>query len=81
MNETKKRCKNGEMKNKLGICEKKTQKQTLRLNILSDKPEPIISPKSNFVFHFFTNQREEEKVRPSKLILHFCIFLCRKIGV
>jgi len=30
--------------------------------------------KPNFVFHFFTNQREEEKVRPSKLILHFCIF-------
>ena len=34
--------------------------------------------KSYFVFHFFTNQREEEKVRPSKLILHFCIFLTQK---
>jgi len=30
--------------------------------------------KSYFVFHFFNNQREEKKVRPSKLILHFCIF-------
>ena len=34
-----------------------------------------------FVFHFFTNQREEEKVRPSILILHFCIFFNAKVGV
>ncbi len=37
--------------------------------------------KSNLVFHFFTNQREEEKVRPSILILHFCIFFSVKVGV
>ena len=37
--------------------------------------------KSYFVFHFFTNQREEEKVRPSILILHFCIFFNAKVGV
>jgi hypothetical protein len=51
MNETKKRCKNGEMKNKQDVCEKKTQKQTLRPNILSDKPEPIITTRSYIVFH------------------------------
>jgi hypothetical protein len=33
--------------------------------------------KSIFVFHFFNKKREEE-VRPSKLILHFCIFLMQK---
>lgn len=37
--------------------------------------------KSYFVFHFFNNKREEEKVRPSILILHFCIFFNAKVGV
>ena len=36
---------------------------------------------SNFVFHFFTNQREEEKVRPLLLILHFFLFLVSIMGV
>jgi hypothetical protein len=27
---------------------------------------------------FLNKKREEEKVRPSKLILHFCIFLTHK---
>ena len=44
MNETKKRCKNGERRNTLGICEKKTQKQTLRPDILSDKPVALAEP-------------------------------------
>ena len=44
MNETKKRCKNGERRNKLGICEKKTQKQTLRPDIISDKPDALDEP-------------------------------------